>query len=89
MLSLLEITPPFLNIYLYHKVNFIDIAGLTLGYSLYWCQLIVIGINSTPTGILNLGCGEEEILFSVNSSIVIQHGHENSMAVEQLNSVTA
>lgn len=29
-----------------------------------FCQLMVIGANSMPTGIPNLGCGDKETLFS-------------------------
>lgn len=39
---------------------------------------IVFGANSTPIGILNLGCSEERNISSANTSIV-----------EQLNSVAA
>ena len=42
---------------------------------------MVIGTNSTPTGILNFGCSER--------ADFIQCRQQDSMAVEQLDSVTA
>lgn len=52
------------------------------------CQPMVTGTNSTPIGIPNLGYSKET-LCNANSSVMIQHGCENSPAVEQLHSVTA
>ena len=46
-------------------------------------QMMVVGTNLMPIGIPNLGCSEKETLFSANSSTVIQHGCESSMAMSQ------
>lgn len=48
---------------------------------------MVIGTNPMPKGIPNLV--KKEILCSANSSIVTQHGCENSTAVEEFDSVPA
>ena len=42
---------------------------------------MVIGANSIPTGIPNLGCSEEGNLIQCKHSSVIQYSCENSMAV--------
>lgn len=47
-------------------------------------QPMVVDVNSAPTGISNLGCGEKGN-FSANHLTVTQHGHENSSVVLQLN----
>lgn len=49
---------------------------------------MVIEANSTQSGTPNLVV-KKEILFSANSSIVIQHCCENSTTVEKLGNVTA
>lgn len=49
---------------------------------------IVIVTNSMPTVIPNLDCGKEGNFIQCNT-IVVQHGCENSMVVEQLNSAVA
>lgn len=48
----------------------------------HFCQQMIIGVNSTSTGTLNLHCLKRNTLFSANNSIVIQHDCENSTAVE-------
>lgn len=50
---------------------------------------MVTGANSTPTGLPSLGCDKKGNLIQWHSSIVIQHGSQNSTAMEQFNSVTA
>lgn len=41
---------------------------------------MVIGANSMPSVIPNLGCTEERNYLSANSSVLIYHGCENSTA---------
>lgn len=48
---------------------------------------MVIGANLVPTGIPSLGCIEEGKFIQCKQLNVIQHSCENSMAVEQCNSV--
>lgn len=43
---------------------------------------MVVGANSTSTGILNLGCGEKGNNLVQNSLLVVQHGCEYRMSVE-------
>lgn len=52
-------------------------------YNLCPCQLMVVGTNSSPTGIPNLGCGEEGNFIQCR-----QLNCDTSMAVEQLRSDT-
>lgn len=43
------------------------------------CQPMILGTNSTPTGIPNSGCSEEEGYSEQNSTIVIQHSCEAAL----------
>lgn len=45
----------------------------------YHCQPMVIGANSTPTGIPNLECSEEENYSVQNSSSETLHGYEAAL----------
>lgn len=49
---------------------------------------MVIVFNSMSAEDLKLGCGEKETSFIENNSMVLQHGWENSMAVEKLSVFT-
>ena len=55
----------------------------------YYCQSIVIGINSTSTGMPNLRCIEAQNYSLQTVRYMIQNNSENSSAVEQLSSVAA
>ena len=55
----------------------------------HYCQSIVIGINSTSTGMPNLRCIEAQNYSLQTVRYMIQNNSENSSAVEQLSSVAA